>query len=339
LQSVSVEDSFGPEETFQNPATNKEFLFFRKLAALASRIIEVRRKGRNECYSSMLQIVESLESLGKEMPPSWWEIATFGPDFRSVQSYHDFGRLITQLWFYQLEALLHFPFMLRAAKERHFGYNKSTCLEALRQMIHRYLAIREVELRSFVCKLIDFGALAATVILILDLIEPPKAEQSREIREQKDNDRALIQKVMHVMEQLSTDSADTVANRCVNVIRALISPEPDHSGGNIRVAIPYFGTININRTPATFHANHNGTLQIPSPVPSLPGTRMLDQNRAPSSQSPAQHPTTPPVVSFTSSQSEFNVLDLQVPDWGLQEADTLFFDSLFSTDIDGNWVI
>lgn len=287
----------------------------------------------------MLQIVESLENLARDMPQQWWEIASFGPDFRSVKSYHDFRRLVTQLWYFQLEAVLHFPFMLRAAKERHFGYNKSACLEALRQMIYRYLAIRVVELRTFICKLIDFGALAATVILILDLIEPPRAEQSREIQDQKDKDRALVQKVMHVMEQLSTDSADTVARRCVNVIRALISPDPDHSGGNIRVAIPYFGTININRTPATFHANHNGILQIPSPVPSIPATQMLDQNKALASQNPAQQPRSLPTVSFSSSQSEYNVLDQQVPDWGLQEADTLFFDSLFSTDIDGNWVI
>jgi hypothetical protein len=287
------------------------------------------------------QIVEMLESLEKDMPQSWWHIATFGPDFRSIEAYYDFRRLTTQIWYFQLEAVLHFPFMLRAVNERHFGYSKSKCLEAMREMVYRYLAMREVELKSFCFKLVDFGALAATVILILDLLEPPQVEQSREIREQKNSDRALVQKVMHLMEQLSIDGEDAIARRCVNVIKALISPEPGHSCGSIRVAIPYFGTISINRTPPTFLSNNSsGILQVSPPVQSIPGSQQLAPTRmAQGSSQPIQHPIAPPIVSFTSSQSQFDVLEQQVQDWRLPEADTLFFDRLFSTDIEGNWIV
>ncbi|KAH6714326.1 hypothetical protein BKA61DRAFT_481743, partial [Leptodontidium sp. MPI-SDFR-AT-0119] len=69
-------------------------------------------------------------------------------------------------------ALLHFPFMLRAAIERRYYYSKSSCLMACREVMWRYLPMRQSSNRSFCSKVVDFGALTATVALFLGLFNP-----------------------------------------------------------------------------------------------------------------------------------------------------------------------
>jgi hypothetical protein len=47
------------------------------------------------------------------------------------------------------------------------------------------------------------------------------------------------------------------------------------------------------------------------------------------------YPTAPPVFTFTSSQ--FPPLTADMGEWPFSEDDTLLFDSLLNTDLEGNW--
>ena len=338
LPAGSVDDGFGQDETFQNPDVDKDLLFVRKLCDIASRIIERNQAESSHAYATTQEIHEKLENLVKVMPQSWWEIPTYIPLDRSYDAALKFERLMTQIWYYQLEALLHLPFMLRASTERRYDYSKFTCLKASREMIYRYLAIRSVENSSLCCKVVDFAALTATVTLLLGLLEPWPGSETLEMRQQRESDRTLVQTVFHSMEEISQGGRDVVATQSANIIKSLLAMDSPsgRTTGNLRLTIPYFGTINIIRPqrPASTQnvpvAQHQQTISMGQQVPA-----QAWQGMPFSDQSLMQGP----VVSFTSSQFPITVPEHPpLEDWTLPEADTLFFDSLLNTDIDGNWV-
>jgi hypothetical protein len=273
------------------------------------------------------------------MPPSWWEIPDHMADETTPEAAVQFDHLMTQIWFFQLAALLHLPFMLRAGSERRYDYSKFSCFHASREMMHRYLAMRLVENKSFCCKIVDFGALTATVTLLLDLLNPAAPNESRETRQQKQEDRALVNTVLQKLEELSIGGRDVVATQAVNIIRTLLSVDsPSASAtGNLRLTIPYFGTINIARPPASPASLDFPMVHHPQVLPEQRSVSQLSQAWQ-GLPYPSPNSTNVPVVSFTSSHFPPLMQEPSIQDWQLPEADTLYFDSLLNTDIEGNWI-
>ncbi|KAF8854136.1 hypothetical protein BDZ45DRAFT_597491 [Acephala macrosclerotiorum] len=348
LPAGSEDGGFGPDETFENPDMDKDVLFSRKLCDLSGRIIERNQSGSSHAYPPTQEIDEALEKLAKAMPPGYWEIPEVVPNDRSEKAAQIFDRAMTQIWFYQIEALTHLPFMLRASTERRFDYSKFACLRASREMMARYLALRNAENKSFCCKVVDFGALTACVTLFLGLLDPLIDTESHREKNQRESDRALVQTVLESMEQLSNRGKDVVATQSVNVIKSLLAVD-DPSGnnnGNLKLTIPYFGTISIVRPQAT---------RLTGPTANLPYVQQQQQQQPPKSVRqdqqlpsqtwgsyslpPTQDSVSQPMVSFQSSQFPPLLSEQQsIHDWALPEADTLFFDSLLNTDIEGNWI-
>jgi hypothetical protein len=342
----SVDDEFAPDETFENPAVDRELLFTRKLSQIAGRVIERNQSDNSNAYVTTQQIDEKLDNLSKYMPGSWWAIPTYFAEEGSLQATEQFDRLMTQVWYFQLESLVHLPFMLRAATERRYEYSKFSCLKSSREMIYRYLAMRSTSTSSFCCKVVDFGALTATVTLFLGLIEPSQGIETNETRQQKENDRNLVHSVLKSLEQLSEeDGRNVIAAQSSDVIRSLLAVDSPsgRAAGNLRLTIPYFGTISIARPPPTPenltnapYAEKRQTLTVDH---SLQTEGLEGPSSWPGVPFPSHDSMNMPVISFTSSHYPSLVPDQSMQDWGLQEADNLFFDSLLNTDIDGNWVL
>jgi hypothetical protein len=145
------------------------------------------------------------------------------------------------------------------------------------------------------------------------------------------------------MEELSATGGDAVAKQCVNVINTLLSAESPAgpNGGNLRLTIPYFGTINIARPPVAQNQNDNrvfNSMQLPQTVSANQQQGIQDWQMLKGPQYAAPNQGHAPVVSFTSSQFPTHLAEQNIEDWSLQEADTLFFDSLLNTDLEGNWI-
>ncbi|KAL5329442.1 hypothetical protein ACEPPN_002954 [Leptodophora sp. 'Broadleaf-Isolate-01'] len=342
LPAGSCEDKYEADENFQNPDIDKDDLFQRKLSEISLRIIERNQSENTPVYAATQEIDELLETLGKEMPDSWWEIPTHISDERSQGTSKQFDRLMVQIWYFQLQGLVHLPFMLRAATERRYDYSRFSCLKAYREVMWRYLAIRGLNNHSFCYKMVDFGALTATVALFLGLLDP---SQSAENSHQRDSDRTMINGVLHTMEGFANNTNETIAAQSVNVIKSLLAIDQQSAGGdggNLRLTIPYFGTISIVR-PASNQSSRTEDANPNMPVFPSPQSITVGQNN-PSEPwegiSPSNHnPMTFPTVSFTSCQ--FNPMVPEQPviaDFGWADADTLYFGSLLNTDIDGNWM-
>lgn len=241
--------------------------------------------------------------------------------------------------------LLYLQFMLRAATERRYGYSKFSCLKSSREMIYRYLALRSTSDASFCCKIVDFGALTATVTLLLGLIEPSQGTETNETRQQTESDRKLVQTVLKSLEELADDGNNIIAMQSSNVIRSLLAVDSPsgRAAGNLKLTIPYFGTIDIARPPPTPASLSNTPYTAEPQAITVDHSLQQESSETPNGWSGLaftnQDPMNMPVVSFTSSHYPSLVPDQSFQDWGLQEADNLFFDSLLNTDIDGNWVL
>ncbi|PMD23698.1 hypothetical protein NA56DRAFT_596167 [Hyaloscypha hepaticicola] len=359
LPCGSADVDFGPDETFQNPNISLDELFNRKLCNIVGRVIERNQSESPQVYATTQNIDEQLEQLHNDMPKSWWEIPAFIPNDNSLEAVQIFNRIMSEMWYFQVLAFLHLPFMLKASKERRYEYSRFSCLKASREMVNRYLALRKAGTSSFCCNVVDFGALTCTITLYLvSVMESEASGESHAQRQQREADEAMVQAVLKHMEELSQGGRDLVATQSVNVIKSLLAiSSPDSlSGrqtGNLKLTIPYFGTISIVRPPSVeqnypsdvsyLQQGQQQSLPMGQGLPSQPWQNSFTP-RSPGFTTQTKIPT----ISFMSSQfPEFSCQvpcsepepqqQQQLPDWNLPE-DNLFFDSLLQTDLEGNWI-
>lgn len=326
LPQGSASVPFRPEENFQNPAMDTDMLFSRKLVEIADLVMKRNESEDITTYATTQSIDDMLERLAKEMPESWWAIPGVIAPSRTAEAALQVDHLFIQIWYFQLQGLIHLPFMLRSSKDRKYDYSRYICLKSSRALIYRYLALRYRE-RTFCCKIIDFAPLTATITIFLGLLDPPTGEETRESKQQRESDRTLVHTLLQSMEGLTSggSSQDVAISKSVHVIKALLEVESSNCAtNNLRVTVPYFGTINIVRTLK----NGNPSTAVVQHQESLPNQSRVPQDLTGST----------PMVQFTSSQFAPLPAEQSLQDWDLPEADTLFFDSLLNTDIEGNWI-
>lgn len=304
----------------EDEAITREEVFKRKLSIIAGDLIDRDQATKNPSFIATQEIDEKLERLARSMPDSWWETpsAPWPTDPRAVGRQD--SRLMAQFWHYQMESLLHLPFMLRSATDHRFEYNKSVCLKASREMIRRYICLREQTITaSFVCKITDFQAFTSVIILILNLLGPQPASPSPCIPHSNHSNAQDWQVVDRVVSLLSDPSAaidEAVATQGIKVIKTLsaigrnLGPHASTSGA-MKLAIPYFGTISIARGSKFYQHSH------PTPPPDSTVETPPQQLRRPYSDwnlvypaAVSRIPTVPAILSRTSpSATPSNVAD------------------------------
>lgn len=313
----------------EDEAISREEVFKRKLSIIAGDIIDRDQATKQPSFIATQEIDEKLEHLARSMPDSWWETpsAPRPTDPRALA--RQYSSLMAQFWHYQMESLLHLPFMLRSATDHRFEYNKSICLKASREMIRRYVCLREqATTASFVCKIIDFQAFTSVVILILNLLGPQPAFPSPSIPYSNHSNAQDWQVVDRVVSLLSDPSAaidEAVATQGIKVIKTLSAigrnsgPHASTSGA-MKLAIPYFGTISIARGSKFYQHPH------PTPPPDSTVEPPPQQLKRPNPDwnlvypaavshiptAPAALPRTPP-SSTPSSGSDYAHMQNKVP--------------------------
>ena len=229
-----------------------EDTYMRKLFKIAGSIID-----RNQSFLSVdpamvrstLTIDSELGLFTTEVPAEWWEDPATIPSGKTVEGATQYARLMVQLWYYQLEALLHLPLMLHAATESRYDYSRQSCLRASRHMITCYIMLRRVTEGSFCCKSLDFQAFTAAITLLINLLSPGSGLSDNEITRREDS--AAVDSVIDTLERLTSAEPDQVATQALNALRVLKSigtgSHNDRNEGQTKLVIPYFGTICLDR--------------------------------------------------------------------------------------------
>lgn len=341
------DECFGPEEKLNGVIEDVDLIFERRLSLIAGHVSNRNQAEPAQIFSQTQVIDEEMDRLAKEMPQSWWNVPRLDGKSRSRGVARQFNRLTTQMWYHQLVTLLHLPFMLRAATEYRYEYNRHTCLTASREILSLYIALRNANNTQLMCRVVDFAAFIAAVVIALASIHIAQLNEGIQFQ-QHNEDMALLQEIIISMESLAESSErEFVAKQSVAVLRALLKVnDPSKTfSGNLRLTVPYFGTISIARLVPIQNVSLINSVPTIQSIPSRNMIAAQQHDLAVSDQFiNAEHlhgdPTVPslqyiPVVSFISSQ--FRSLDpaLSMDNWDWQEEDTLLFDSLLSSDIGG----
>ncbi|CZR65240.1 uncharacterized protein PAC_15140 [Phialocephala subalpina] len=195
------DDCFGDEEeSLQGLNADNRDVFERRLCIIAGSInARNLKESSTKSYTVTQQLDEKMDRLSNEMSQSWWEIPSLAVVERSLAVSGQFDRLLAQLWFFQLKALLHLPFMLCAGTDRRYEYSKFNCLNASRELVLRYLALRRFGNTQLICRVVDFAAFIGAIILILDQVGPPSPDaESPKTQQLRESDRSLIRKKLKV---------------------------------------------------------------------------------------------------------------------------------------------
>jgi hypothetical protein len=336
------DDCFGDEEeSLQGLNADNRDVFERRLCIIAGSInARNLKESSTKTYTVTQQLDEKMDRLSNEMSQSWWEIPVLAVVERSLAVSGQFDRLLAQLWFFQLKALLHLPFMLCAGTDRRYEYSKFSCLNASRELVLRYLALRRFGNTQLMCRVVDFAAFIGAIILILDQVGPPSPEaESPKTQQLRESDRSLIQNVITSMETVSHSNREVAARESVEVMKTLLASNT--TSRNLRLTIPYFGTIRLLREQIPSQTSPNPEHLISSTLNAPQHPDVYGQNIEvedwQGSQS-VQNYRNIPVVSFESSQFASFDIDPSTENWDFADADQLIFNSLLNMDIGGDWI-
>ncbi|KAK5628564.1 hypothetical protein RRF57_004279 [Xylaria bambusicola] len=223
------------------------------------------------CFTTTQEIDCTLEAAVRSVPPDFWQFPSIStlehPDLAVRMSAT--SRLMLQMNHHNLLILLHLPYMLRDPKERRWDYSKETCIGSSRKFLKTFLVFRSMNRASHACRHTDYGALTASMTLLLGYLDPKMQTRDQYTTSKREADRKLIQDARDRLLRMADSNNDKLARDAASVIGRLLpllNPDLMTSGSNnqsgshnsvgetaaIHLDIPYLGIININ--PAA-HAN------------------------------------------------------------------------------------
>ncbi|KAL3447157.1 hypothetical protein BJX65DRAFT_98537 [Aspergillus insuetus] len=239
-----------------------EDLYHKKLYHISGLILDRNQGDSTHSFSTTLRISEQLDSFAAQMPPVWWEIPKTVPTTRTRESSAEFERIMCQIWHFELATLLYLPFMLRAAttKDRGFEYSRSKCLDAARNLVKRWISIRESQTSLLFSNLLEFQAFTAATTLLLGLLAGERSTHPTTVQERNEDSR-LVERVIANFENGSTrpPASNSIANpvsaQSIQVICTLQRfLQPGDPSDRLRLDIPFFGVIRVARSGAALQA-------------------------------------------------------------------------------------
>ncbi len=296
----------------------------RQIAMIVGNIIDRNQTSSSPSLPLTLEIDQNLENAARIMTDDWWDIES-AQSAQAITVQESFCRKGTQLWHFQTKAFLHLPFMLQSATDRRYEYNRHACLDAARQMIHRYHLFRlDDDGVYFTCKIMDFQVFNAVVLLQLGLLGYGGTAAPRDAG---DGDLQLIDTTLGILRRASNaEPDDAMLSQSVEAVETLAAfcsenavGAGQRAGKDCRIVIPYFGTINIS-----------------------PGSRFSASSTRDSNISNASH-TTPSLVGGSQPTPSSDVPSL-VPTFDFDPNAPLDFphididwSSIVNMDLDQNW--
>lgn len=217
-------------------------LFLLRCGKAVGRIIDRNHASREPAWSVTVAIEEEMEAIATLMPDYWWENPSIlegtDPELGSIRI-----RLLTQIYFFHTRMYLHLPFMRMPATDARYEYSRSLCLQAVRELVKRYLLLRTKILATGEdlsdCKINDFTAFTASVVLLVGLLQC-KGDLAGL---QSQNDWDLIHRVRKTIRRLIDEKFCKMLAQCDRALGLLMERPISHEP--IEVFIPYFGTVTV----------------------------------------------------------------------------------------------
>ncbi|KAK5941117.1 hypothetical protein PMZ80_006394 [Knufia obscura] len=238
----------------QDSAAGEAYLA--RMGPIMTKLIDRNQSPDTVPYSVTLNLDREMDELFSTTPKSWWT-----PErLPNTTIEEHFDRLQAQFFHYHAKVLLHMPFMLRSSADKLYQYSHTVTLDAARNMIEYFDALRGAEnVGPHICKLLDFQAFTAAMLLLLNLCgynshtrgtvaQQPDLEQDQE-------DSAHIDRTITLLRIAANEPGGVVASQCAKALDMLGKIRTGVCNGDTskkeahketcQIAIPYFGTISI----------------------------------------------------------------------------------------------
>ncbi|RSM09510.1 hypothetical protein CEP52_004044 [Fusarium oligoseptatum] len=214
---------------------------------IMSRITASRGSKSDSPASVDLQSIDlTLEKAARGMPPDWWQPPIKSPG--DGEPLEDVLRIMFHITHFSLLIYLRLPHMLLDG-ENIQNSNKSTCVNASRELLNRYIRFRCMDSIAFCCTSIDFFGFHGM----------------SHVASCPSTDRAMVQETIELMIELGQECGDTVLEKTTGIVSNLARIEADAAkkaglyGGfsgmrnrcahnrSLRLMIPSFGVVSITR--------------------------------------------------------------------------------------------
>lgn len=291
-----------------------------RINAISTEVAELHREVSPQAYATALALDEKLETAMKEMPREFWEVPNIPPTARSPESNAALERLMVQMWHFETKIFVHLPYLLRAPRESRYDYSKITALQASRNILMRWFALRNANITQACCRFGEIGVFIAAITLTLDIVIELGSKEKMEVQRTKGTDFAMLCRLINEMEKLGNASPrEKIAARSAVVLKKLLSSlDPrKQPAGKARLTIPFFGTVDLEfkQLPVkpVFDADSDAGKMLDAPATGnhLPVFSFVHNSLWP-----------PP-----DSKEELGW------DWGI-----VVYDGLEDKDTDGNWI-
>jgi hypothetical protein len=337
------DDCFGDQgedvNDFQDvngPHADRQRMFERRLSIITGAFSKRNQNQDTKDFKTTGRISEMMTELHRSMPHAWWDTPQLTVGGEDLMNTGQYDRLFVQTWFFQLRALLHLPFLLREDPSNMFELSRLICVNSARELIFRYLALRTVNSTQIMCKVIDFVAFIACVIVIISRLRPRSFEkEDPEYLNEKAKDSELIHDIIRAMEVVARSDREVVVRESVMVLKTLL--DINSPSKKLRLTIPYIGTISVL---GESHAEQ----PVVQPKCSISSIISVDNEHPQQSlanpPSPSQgwlntQPFSPlPYLSFDPSFEE----DQMIQGWEPEPPEEIFFYSMMGSDVGGEWI-
>ena len=244
--------------------------------AIASRILE-----RNEAEPSSQDLALTrtldveLQRAARSLPSKWWLAPNLDVTLTDSQSlFWSTRRLFTQVFHYNLLNQLHLPYILRSSSaKRNYEYSLIACVNASREVLSRFIALRSFDGSAYSCRTVDFLAHMAAMTLLLAHLDSRFSETENLLAHQYHSDRAMIEQVQENMKEVNRLNSDALSAKSADLLSRLLNIEIETAIDDPRCAkkvsvqnagtgtapldpdadivvsvhIPYFGVVQIAR--------------------------------------------------------------------------------------------
>ncbi|KAK0381088.1 hypothetical protein CLIM01_01552 [Colletotrichum limetticola] len=218
-------------------------------SSVAAKIIQ-----RNESGSYLFDMEtthaldQELQVIATTMPPRWWTIPNFTKPHKDPMTIvRNSLNLANQLFHFFLIIELHLPFMLRHSKNGAASSSRMACVDASREVLSRFIAIRNPEGICSIPDAADFFALIAAMTLMLAHIDARRRDRGRDIlAHQRHTDRDKVEQTLEHMRDGSSKNTDMLSMKSADVLKSLLAIEADAAGGSTFTA-----SLSSASTPAS----------------------------------------------------------------------------------------
>lgn len=191
-----------------------------------------------------LKLEQDLQDQARSMPDHFWQRQV--PD-KKLSIDEATERLLLPFLFHYMRYTLHLPFMLQSHGDRRYQFSREAALESSRNVLFAYNMLRSAEMVSpYICRMIDFQAFAAAMLLIINLIGYSEDAPNYN-PEQDEKDWAIIDETTAVLRHAAMEPAGTVAQQSIIILEGLSKNLDTQCPSTVscKVSVPYFGSVTV----------------------------------------------------------------------------------------------